>query len=275
MTKSILITGCSSGIGHAAAHSLKVRGWHVIASVRQASDVARLTAEGLDCVHLDYADPESVARGLDAALDLTAGKLDALFNNGAFGLPGAMEDVPRGALEEIFSTNVFGVHDLTRRAITVMRAQGHGRIVQHSSILGLIPLKWRGAYTASKFALEGITDTLRIEMRDTPIKVISMNTGPIASSLRHKSIPHFERWIDWENSARKAQYQDSLLHRLYEDTGPDTFQRDPDAVIEKLIHAIESPRPRPRYYVTTVGPIANLMRRLLPTTVLDRVIDRG
>jgi NAD(P)-dependent dehydrogenase (short-subunit alcohol dehydrogenase family) len=275
VTRSILITGCASGIGRAACDGLRARGWHVVASVRQAGDVPALEADGFDCVHLDYADPASVASGLAAALDRTGGRLDALFNNGAFGLPGAMEDLPRGALEEIFAANVFGVHDLTRRVIPVMRAQGAGRIVQHSSVLGYVTYKWRGAYVASKYALEGLTDTLRLEMRDTPIHVVTLNTGPITSMLRQKSIPRFEKWIDWQASPRADQYRASLLKRLYEDRGPDRFELPPQAVVAKLVHALESPRPRPRYYITSPAWVAMGLRRALPTRALDAILARG
>ncbi|GAA5074019.1 SDR family NAD(P)-dependent oxidoreductase [Roseibacterium beibuensis] len=275
MGGTILITGCSSGIGRAAAHGLRQRGWRVIASARQQADVDRLRADGFDSVRLDYANPDSVAQGLADTLDLTGGTLDALFNNGAFGLPGAVEDLPRGALEEIFATNLFGVHDLTRRVIPIMRAQGHGRIVQHSSVLGHVTYKWRGAYVATKFALEGLTDTLRIEMMDTPIHVVTLNTGPVTSMLRQKAIPHFERWIDWQNSPRADLYRASLLKRLYEDRGPDRFELPPEAVVRELVHALESPRPRPRYYITTPAYIANGLRRALPTRALDWVLNRG
>lgn len=273
--RSILITGCSSGIGLAACHGLRSRGWRVIASVRQAQDVAELKDAGFDCVQLDYSDPASVETGFGEALSLNEGRLDALFNNGAFGLPGALEDLPRGGLEEIFAANVFGVHDLTRRAIPVMRAQGHGRIVQHSSVLGQVAYKWRGAYVASKYALEGLTDTLRLELRDTPIRVATLNTGPVTSMLRQKSIPRFERWIDWGNSARAQQYRESLLKRLYEDRGPDAFEAPPEAVVKRLVHALESPRPRARYYITPPAYIASGLKRVLPTALLDRVLSRG
>ncbi|ARC90061.1 SDR family NAD(P)-dependent oxidoreductase [Rhodovulum sp. MB263] len=273
--KSVLITGCASGIGHDAAHALKARGWRVFATCRQAADCDRLAAEGLESFPLDYASEDSIAGALDAVLSRTGGRLDALYNNGAFACPGAVEDLPRAALREIFETNLFGVHDLTRRVIPAMRAQGHGRIVTCSSVLGLVPLKWRGAYSATKYALEGLTDTLRLEMRDTPIRVILIEPGPITSKIRVNSIPHFERWIDWQNSARAEQYRNSLLTRLYEDRGRDFFELPPSAVSRKLIHALESPRPKPRYFVTAPTHLMNLARRLLPTAALDWLIDKG
>ncbi len=275
MTKTILITGCSSGIGYDAAHGLAKRGWRVFATCRSEADCERLRGEGLESFVLDYADPASVTAGVAETLERTGGTLDALYNNGAFAVPGAVEDLPRDALADIFNTNVFGYHDLATQIIPVMRAQGHGRIINCSSVLGLVPMKWRGAYVATKFALEGLTDTLRIEMADTNIDIITVEPGPITSDIRANSIPHFERWIDWKNSPRAAQYESGLLKRLYTDNGPDTFELAAKAVTDKLIHALESPRPKPRYYVTTPTYIMGLARRILPTRALDWMINKA
>lgn len=272
--KTILMTGCSSGIGYAAAHGMRERGWRVFAACRQQADCDRLIAEGFDSPLLDYTDTASIHAALAQVLAATGGTLDALYNNGAHGTPGAVEDLPTDALRAIFESNFFGWHELTRAVLPVMRAQGHGRIVQCSSVLGLVTMPWRGAYNATKFALEGLTDTLRIEMRDTPIKIILIEPGPVTSRIRANSIPHFERWIDWESSPRKAQYEAVLRKRLYESRGPDTFELPPEAVIKKLVHALESPRPRPRYYVTTPTYISGILRRILPTRALDWVLAR-
>lgn len=273
--RTILITGCSSGLGHDAAHGLKARGWRVFATCRREEDCARLRAEGLESFPLDYASTESIDSALAHVLEETGGTLDALYNNGAFALPGAVEDLPRDGLRAIYETNLFGVHELTTRVIPVMRAQGHGRIIQCSSVLGLVPMRWRGAYSSTKFALEGLTDALRIEMRDTPLHIITLEPGPITSKIRENSIPHFERWIDWEGSARAGQYRESLLKRLYESSGPDRFELPASAVTAKLVHALESPRPRPRYYITTPTYLMGLARRLLPTRALDWLIAKG
>lgn len=276
MTKSVLITGCSSGIGHDAAHGLKARGWRVLATCRQEKDCERLRDEGLESFRLDYADEDSLGAAVAEALERTGGRIDALFNNGAFACPGAVEDLPRGALREIFETNLFGVHDLTRRLIPAMRAQGGGRIVNCSSVLGFTALRWRGAYVATKFAMEGLTDVLRIEMRDTPIEVVLIEPGPITSKIRENAVPHFERWIDWRASARAAQYEATLLKRLYAPkSGPDPFELPASAVTARLVHALESRRPRPRYYVTTPTHAMGALRRLLPTRALDWVLARG
>ncbi|WP_299688672.1 SDR family oxidoreductase [uncultured Tateyamaria sp.] len=273
--KTVLITGCSSGIGYACALHLRARGWRVFASCRTAEDCARLRAEGFDSPRIDYAETGSIASGLAEVLEATGGTLDALFNNGAYALPGAVEDLPTDALRAIFETNFFGWHELTRFVLPVMRAQGHGRIVQCSSVLGFVTLPWRGAYNSTKFALEGLTDTLRVEMRDTPIHVVLIEPGPVTSRIRANSIPHFEKWVDWENSPRVAQYNAQLRKRLYEDNGPDTFELPPEAVARKLTHALEADRPRPRYYVTTPTYIMGILRRLLPTRALDWVLARG
>ncbi|SFO82653.1 SDR family NAD(P)-dependent oxidoreductase [Tranquillimonas alkanivorans] len=272
MARSILITGCSSGIGLDAARTLRARGWRVFATCRAEADAARLRDAGLESWRLDCADPASVREGAERALEATGGTLDALFNNGAHAVPGAVEDLPREALREIFEVNLFGWHDLTRRVIPAMRAQGHGRIVNCSSVLGLVAAPWKGAYVATKYALEGLTDSLRLEMRDTPIHVVLIEPGPIGTRIRVNSIPHFERWIDWERSARADQYRTSLLRRLYEERGPDRFEKTPAAVTARLVEALEAERPRARYRVTTPTHAAALIRRLLPDRLLDRVL---
>jgi NAD(P)-dependent dehydrogenase (short-subunit alcohol dehydrogenase family) len=272
--KSILITGSSSGIGYDAAHGLRAAGWRVFASCRKQEDCERLKAEGFESPRIDYTDADSIVTGLAEALEATGGTLDALYNNGAYACPGAVEDLPVGALREIFETNVFGWHELTRLVIPVMRAQGHGRIINCSSILGFVALRWRGAYVATKYALEGLTDVLRIEMSDTPIKVILIEPGPITAKIRQNAIPHFEKWIDWQSSARAEQYEE-LKSRLYEDRGPDYFELPAAAVTKKLLHALTSARPKPRYYVTMPTYLMGFLRRVLSTRLLDAVILRG
>ena len=272
--KSILITGASSGIGYHAAHALKSRGWRVFAACRKAEDCARLQAEGFDAPRLDYEDEASIHAALQEVLAATGGQLDALFNNGAYAIPGAVEDLPTEALRTIFEANFFGWHTLTRAVLPVMRAQGHGRIVQCSSVLGFVAMPWRGAYNASKFALEGLTDTLRMEMRDMPIEVVLIEPGPITSDFRKNAVAQFEKWIDWAASPRADQYEATLRPRLYASLKKDTFELGPEAVTAKLIHALESPKPRPRYYVTTPTYIVGFLRRILPTRALDWVANR-
>lgn len=275
MDRSILITGCSSGIGLDAARGLKARGWRVFATCRQEADCERLRGEGLESFVLDYADEDSIAGAVATVQERNGGRLGALFNNGAFACPGAVEDLPRGALRAIFEVNLFGYHDLARRVIPMMRAAGTGRIVNCSSVLGLVPMRWRGAYVATKFAMEGLTDVLRLEMHGTGIAVSLIEPGPITSRIRENSIPHFEKWVDWEKSARAGEYR-SLLHRLYEaKTAPDRFELPPSAVTARLVHAVESRHPRARYHVTTATRLMAAARWLLPGPALDWLIRRG
>jgi len=276
--RTILITGAGSGIGNDAAKRLRKAGWQVIAACRQDRDCDRMRAEGFIAPRLDYSDGTSIAEGFAEAMRATGGRLDALFNNGAFAVPGAVEDLPTDALRANFEANLFGWHDLTRRVIPVMRAQGprgRGRIVNCSSVLGMVAAPWRGSYNATKFALEGLTDTLRLEMRDTGIHVITIAPGPITTRFRKNAAVQFERWIDWEASPRAAQYEATLLKRLYRDDGPDPFELPPAAVTAKLIRALESPRPKPRYHVTTPTYLMDAARRILPARALHWLLARG
>lgn len=269
--RSILITGCSSGIGYDAAHTLSARGWRVLASCRSEHDCERLKTEGLESFVLDYADDESVTRGAALALDLTDGKLDALFNNGAYAIPGRVDDLPRNALRAIFETNFFGQFDLINKVLPAMRDRGCGRIVNCSSILGFTALKYRGAYNATKFAMEGLTDTIRLEYADSDIQFSLIEPGPINTKIREKSIPHFEKWIDWQQSPNRQQYEEVLRPRLYEPASKkDRFELDPAAVTKKLIHAIEHDHPKARYYVTTPTYLAGVLKRCLSTSAFDR-----
>lgn len=271
--KRILITGCSSGIGYDAAHGLARLGWQVYATCRKPADCDRLQGEGLDSFPLDYADSDSIAAAVETVR--SRGGLDALFNNGAFAIPGAVEDLPRGALREVYETNLFGVHELTTRVLPLMRAQDHGRIVQNSSILGFIPLRWRGAYVSTKYALEGLSDVLRIEMSDTNIHVILIEPGPITSRIRENSRAGFERWIDWEASPRAELYQKALIKRLYGDAAPDKFELPASAVTDVLLRALTDKRPKARYRVTTPTHVMAALKRLLPTRTLDELCRKA
>jgi NAD(P)-dependent dehydrogenase (short-subunit alcohol dehydrogenase family) len=275
MPKSILITGCSEGgIGHAVAHALKGRGHRVFATARKEADVARLRAEGFEAYRLDVTDDVTIDRTLEAVLKETGGTLDALFNNAGYGQPGALEDVPSEALRQQFETNVIGLHELTRRVIPVMRAQGRGRIIQHSSVLGIISLRFRGAYNASKYAVEGLCDTLRLELTGTGIYVCTLNTGPVRSKFRDNATAMFHRYINMERSVHREEYRTEVLKRKEAKAEKGRFTRDPDVVAERVVHALESPRPKPRYYITSATCILGTMKRLLPTMLLDRLLRR-
>ncbi len=272
--RSVLITGCSSGIGLDAARGLAARGWRVFATCKQQVDCDRLSAEGFESFTLDYRDPASIAAAVDTVKTLTGGTLDALFNNGAYGLPGAVEDVPREALREMFEVNLFGYHDLTCRVIPLMRAQGYGRIVNCSSVLGLVGMRLRGAYVATKFAMEGLTDCLRIELHGSGIHTILIEPGPITSKFRDNAARQFDRWIDEHNSVHAAAYR-TLRQRFEGKTAPDRFELPASAVTAKLIDALESPRPKARYYVTTPTYLMGAAKRILPTGALDWLLAKS
>ena len=274
--RTILITGCSSGIGRHAANALAARGWRVLATCRREADCAALEAEGLESFVLDYQRPETIAEALARVRDLTGGRLDALFNNGAFAQPGALEDLPGDALRAIFEANFFGWHELTRGVIPMMRAQGAGRILQNSSVLGLVALRMRGAYVSTKFALEGYTDTLRLELRGSGIHVVLIEPGPVRTRIRENAQAHYRRWIDRDTSVWADFYRTTLEPRLFAEDPP----RDPGeltcaATTAKVIRALESARPHPRYYVTTPTHAMGMLRRVLPTRLLDALLIRG
>ena len=273
--KSILITGCSSGIGLDSALTLNDCGWRVFATCRKQKDCDKLKLHGLESFVLDYESTDSIALALENVLRLTGGTLDALFNNGAYAIPGAVEDLPREALKQNFEANVFGWHDLIIRVIPVMRAQGYGRIINCSSVLGFIPYPWRGSYVATKYAIEGLTDTLRLEMSDTDIKVILLQPGPITSKFRLNAINGFERWIEWKASARCDQYRSKLINRLYDSSSKkDKFELPPSAVTKKLIRALEDPIPKSKYLITTPTYVAAVLKRILPNGWIDRILSK-
>jgi len=271
--KNVLITGCSSGIGLCAAEGLSKRGFRVFATARQAKDVEMLAARGLESLQLDISDSESIRRAVDEVLQRSGGQLDALFNNAGYGPPGAVEDLRREVLREQFETNVFGTVELTNRIIPVMRAQGGGRIVINSSILGYIALPFRGAYNASKYALEGIADTLRLELRGSGIHVSLIEPGPITSRFRANAHEMFKQRIDAEASFFRDTYR-AMESRLTKPGPAAPFTLPPEAVLEKVIHALESRRPRVRYPVTFPAHLFATLKRLLSSAALDNVLGR-
>jgi NAD(P)-dependent dehydrogenase (short-subunit alcohol dehydrogenase family) len=271
--RAVLITGCSSGIGHVCAHGLARRGYRVIASARRVADVERLIGEGLEAVRLDLDDPASIEQAVSRTLELTGGRLHALFNNGAYGQPGAIEDLSREALRAQLETNLLGWHDLTCRVIPVMRRQGEGRIVQNSSVLGLVTLPYRGAYVASKFALEGLTDTLRLELAGTGIHVSLIEPGPIESRFRANAHEQFRRRVDAASSPHRDAYA-AAERRLLKEGPAQPFTLPPQAVLKRLIHALESRSPKPRYYVTVPTYLLGTLRRILTTRALDALLRR-
>lgn len=271
--RTILITGCSSGIGRASARMMQSREWRVFATARTPDDLAALSAEGLEAVPLDYADQPSIAACAQRVLDATGGRLDALFNNAAYGQPGAVEDLPPDALRRQFEVNVLGPHTLTRAVIPAMRRQGHGRIVQCSSVLGIVAVPWRGAYCASKFALEALSDALRLELAGSGIHVSLIEPGPIRTRFVEHALAAAKANIDIEGSVHRARYE-TLIAGLARG-GKETFKLEPEAVAWKLVHAVESKRPKLRYRVTVPTYVAAGLKRVLPGRALDWFAARG
>lgn len=275
MKKTVLITGCSSGIGYCVAKGLQARGYRVFATARKQVDVERLEKEGLESFRLNLTDSNSIHFAFEEMLRRTNGELYALFNNGAFGLPGAVEDLSRDALREQFETNVFGWQELTNLIIPVMRRQGYGRIIQNSSVLGLVSLPFRGAYNASKYAIEGLSDTMRLELRGTNIYVSLIEPGPITSQFRVNSMKALLKYILIESSFHREKYR-GVLNRLNR-TEPAAvpFTLPPEAVLDRVIHALESKQPQPHYYVTFPTYLFGALKRILPTRVLDCILAKS
>ncbi|MCO7191184.1 MULTISPECIES: SDR family oxidoreductase [unclassified Pseudoalteromonas] len=272
MTKSILITGCSTGIGFYCAQALHTAGFRVVASVRNPQHLERFRESGIPCVILDLADESSIKTGFDEAVALCDGQLDALFNNGAYGQPGAVEDLPTDVLRAQFETNLFGWHTLTRLAVAHMRQHGgDSRVIQNSSVLGLVALPYRGAYNASKFALEGLTDTLRMELSGSNIQVSLIEPGPILSEFRRNARIAFEQHVEIGSSVHKAEYE-AQLTRLNAQSAPQKFTLGPEAVYDKLLHALSAKRAKPRYYVTFPTYLMGYLKRLLSSAWLDKIL---
>ncbi len=269
--RTILITGCSSGIGLCCARGLQQRGYRVFATARKEEDVARLDAEGLESLQLDVTDSHSIDYAVAEVLARTDGELYALFNNGAYGQPGAVEDLRRDVLKEQFETNVFGWHELTCKVVPVMRRQGYGRIIHNSSVLGFAAMTMRGAYNASKFAIEGLADTLRLELMGSGVHVILIEPGPIESRFRANALAHFKKHIDIEASHFREAYI-KTLQRLESEGAVVPFTLPPEAVLKKLVRALESPRPKARYPVTVPTHVFAWLKRILPVSVLDRIL---
>lgn len=270
--RNIIITGCSSGIGAYCAGALQERGWRVFATARQPDDIRALQDKGIDAVYLDYREPESIAALVEHVFRQTDGRLDALFNNGAYALPGAVEDLPTAALREQFEANFFGWHELTQSVIPAMRVQGHGRIVHCSSILGLVPMKWRGAYVASKFALEGLMLTARMELEGSGIEVSMIEPGPIESRFDYNAAVQAEKYIDLEGSVHRIDYQHRMA--LLKSGGVKSKDKlGPEAVFDVLMHALEAPRPKPHYVVTRPAKLGVLARRIMPARWLYRMLS--
>jgi len=272
--RSVLVTGCSSGIGRCVALALKERGYRVFATARKPADLVQLDQAGLEAIELHVDNPVSVAKAADQVLSASGGYIYGLFNNGAYGQPGAVEDLSWQVLEEQLRTNLLGWHELTRRIIPGMRGRREGRIIHNSSVLGLVAMPYRGAYNCSKFALEGLADTLRLELHGSGIWVSLIEPGPISSRFRENAHAKFKQNIDAENSVHRDSYR-AMEARLAKEGSTTGFTLPPEAVLKRVLHALESPRPRPRYAVTTPTYVFGALRRVLSTRQLDWLLRKA
>jgi len=272
--KTILITGCSTGIGYCVAHGLQQRGYRVFATARREESVKALQDEGLESLQLDLDDSDSIKKAVAEILHRTGGELYALFNNGAYAIPGAVEDLSRDAMRAQFETNFFGWLELTNLILPVMRKQGFGRIIQNSSVLGFVALPFRGAYNATKFAVEGLSDTLRLELKNTDIFISLIEPGPILSHFRSNSVKALEKHIDIENSIHREKYL-AVLERLNKEGPAVPFTLPPEAVLKKVIHALESKKPKARYYVTFPTYLFGYLKRILSTLLMDKLLAKA
>jgi NAD(P)-dependent dehydrogenase (short-subunit alcohol dehydrogenase family) len=272
--KTILITGCSSGIGYCVARGLQQRGYRVFATARRAESVEILNTEGFESLQLDLDDSVSIRRAVDEILQRTDREIYAVFNNGAFGLPAAVEDLSREAIRAQFETNFFGWLELTNLLLPVMRKQGYGRIIQNSSVLGFVAMPYRGAYNASKFAIEGLSDTLRLELNDTDIHVSLVEPGPVLSHFRANALVAMQKYVDIESSVHRERYL-SVIERLNKEGAAVPFTLPPEAVLKKVIYALEARKPKARYYVTFPTYLFGYLKRLLPTGTLDKILRQA
>ena len=270
--KKILITGCSSGIGLDAATTLQKRGWNVLATCKQEKDCRALRNMGLTSFQLDLSCSKSIDNAIKIVEDICDGKLDALFNNGAFAIPGAIEDLPREALRKIFEVNVFGQFEVLSKCLPFIRANNGGRVITCSSVLGFTGLPFRGAYVGTKFALEGMIDCLRRESIDSDIKYILIEPGPIDTKIRYNSQKYYEKWIQKKNSRYNKIYTNVLEDRLYKKEHKSLFELQPASVTKRIIKALEAKKPKLRYYVTAPTFFSAVMKRLLSDKTQDLIL---
>ena len=271
-TKNILITGCSSGIGKNVAITLHNKGWRVFATCRSKTDCTFFTKLGIESFPLDLLKEESINCAVNLVKQKTKSQLDVLFNNGAYAIPGAIQDIPRSAMREIFEVNVFGQIDLINRCIPLMMNSDYPKIINCSSVLGFISLPYRGLYSATKYSIEALTDALRRENYDSKIKFVLIQPGPINTDIKKKSIKHFEKWIDWKKSIHQKTYENKVIKRLYDNNYKDSFnsyELQPDEVTKILINVLNTKKPKARYKITIQTKIAQIMIKLLPTNTLD------
>jgi NAD(P)-dependent dehydrogenase (short-subunit alcohol dehydrogenase family) len=263
----IIITGCSTGIGLETANYLSERFVTVYPTARNPKDVEMLRTLGFDAMQLDVTKPEQIRSVIETVL-AKEGQIDIWFNNAGYGQVGAIEDIHTEVLREQFETNVFGLHECTRQILPIMQEQGYGKIIQHSSVLGITSLFGRGAYNASKYAIEGLTDTLRLELQDTEIYPVLLNTGPVTSRFRETAIKMLEQNVDIEHS----RYREGYRSRIAGTSKKVPFNEEAEAVASVVHTIILAQKPQPRYYITKATYLLGYAKRVLSTAWLDKLL---
>ena len=270
--KSVLITGCSSGIGLCIANGLKEKGYRVFASARSQEDVKNLQNLGFEALLLDLSSSESIKDAVFKLYEMTD-NLYSLINNGAYGQAGALEDISREALDKQFQSNVFGWHELTNLVLPKMREMNAGRIIYISSVLGFVAMPFRGPYVASKFAIEGLIGTLRLELSDTNIRLSSIQPGPIESKFRQNAYLAFQQNVDISKSHYQNQYK-IMIKRLQSGKNA-KFTLPPEAVLKSAIHALESSNPKNYYRVTFPTKLFFILGKIFPSKWVDYILNQS
>lgn len=250
---------------------MRDRGWTVWPTARSDKDLDQLREQGFDPVNLDISKEESVSAASADILERSGGELGGLVNNAGFAQPGAVEDLTRDLLRYQFEVNVFGMQQLTNALLPALRRGGGGRIVQISSIYGLMSVPVVGAYCASKYAMEALSDALRVELRGTGVYVSLIEPGAIITEFRRNAVNAGES-AAYEASRFTSAYEKEMARRKKQRPTPNFFKRPPEDVAKKIQHALESPRPHSRYRVTPTAHIAAFLKRLLPTQAFDPLL---
>lgn len=265
----VLITGASSGIGHATALALAARGWIVYGAARRVDRMTALQDAGCHVLEMDVTDDASMVAGVDRIV-AEQGRLDVLVNNAGYGSYGALEDVPIAEARRQFEVNVFGLARLTQLVLPTMRALGRGRIVNISSIGGRIYEPIGSWYHATKFAVEGLSDSLRIELAPHGIDVVIIQPGPIRTEWNGIS-----RESALERSGEGPyRAQAAALVRNYETTDASALSGTPEDVAATIVKAVTASRPRTRYATPVAAKIIVGLRRALPDRVMDSILRR-
>lgn len=273
IVRKIIITGCSSGIGAYCAHQLKTEGWSVFASARKPKDIALLKQQGIEAYYMDYAEPESIDMFFQKAMEHFDNELGAVLNNGGYCQAGPVEDLSVNGLRAQFEANLFGWHNLTQKSLKVMKKQGHGRIIQVSSMLGIMPVRWLGAYVSSKYALEGLMLSLSMELEDDNVSISLIEPGLVVSDIGINAMPHVLKNVDLVNSRHRCEFVRQLI-KLKTPRSVGLFSASPDEVYRALRHALNSKSPKRQYYVTWMAKIMMFLKRILPSNLFYSIVTK-